>query len=195
MKKAVFFLFIFFISLNLNASAQTYEQTPSAQIDNISEKLTSISGSLNSLNEKLENFAKTFSSNQGLRLTEKQQTLLLAFELLNRSEQRLSTLKLLKIDMSEKLTTVRLKLSEVEEKMQPESIERGVSFVGTTKTEELRESRRQALFKERSELNSLINEIQNSLNDTNVEIRETEMFLQRIRRRIFPAIDKEISDL
>lgn len=100
-KKFVFSIYLLnFIKLKHFGAIR--QSAHSAHIENISEKLTSIAGSLKSLNEKLENFAKTFSSNQGLRLTEKQQTILLAFELLNRSEQRLSILKLLKIDLSVK---------------------------------------------------------------------------------------------
>lgn len=195
MKKYLFFLSISIFALSFNISAQTENQVQAIQVENISDKLTDISKSLNSLNERLTKFSETFSSNQGLKLSESQQTILAAFEYLNRAEQRLATLQKLKIELSEKQSSVRLQVSDIEEQLRPESIDRSVTFRGTTKTEELRESRRQALNKEKTELNTLISDIQNSLNETNNEIRQTEQFLRRIRQRIFPAIEREISDL
>lgn len=195
MKKYLFFLSISIFALSFNISAQTENQVQAIQVENISDKLTDISKSLNSLNERLTKFSETFSSNQGLKLSENQQTILAAFEYLNRAEQRLATLQKLKIELAEKQSSVRLQVSDIEEQLRPESIDRSVAFRGTTKTEELREGRRQALNKEKAELNTLISDIQNSLNETNNEIRETEQFLRRIRQRIFPAIEREIRDL
>ncbi len=195
MKKRLFFLLISISALSFNISAQAENHVQAIQVENISEKLTDISKSLNSLNERLAKFSETFSSNQGLKLSETQQTILAAFEYLNRAEQRLATLQKLKIELAEKQSSVRLQVSDIEEQLRPETIDRSVAFRGTTKTEELRESRRQALNKEKTELNALIFGIQNSLNETDNEIRETEQFLKRIRQRIFPAIEREISDL
>jgi hypothetical protein len=111
MKMKPFLPIISIIFFSLNIFAQTENQVQAIQVENISEKLTAIAKSLNSLNEKLQKFSETFSSNQGLRLSDKQQTILVAFEFLNRAEQRLSTLQKLKIDLTEKQVSVRLKLA------------------------------------------------------------------------------------
>ncbi len=195
MKTKLFFPLLSILFFSLDISAQTENQVQAIQVENISEKLTTISKSLNSLNEKLQKFSETFSSNQGLRLSDKQQTILVAFEFLNRAEQRLSTLQKLKIDLTEKQVSVRLKLADVEDELRPESVDRSITLRGTTNAEELRNIRRTALNKEKYELNSLVSEIQNSIRETDIEIRETESFLRRIRQRIFPAIEKEINDL
>ena len=195
MKRNPFFLFAALIVLNFNIYAQTENQVHPIQIENISDKLSEITKSLNLLNEKLQKFSETFSSNQGLKLNENQQTILAAFEYLNRAEQRLATLQKLKIDLSEKQTAIRLQFADIEDQLRPESVDRSVAFRGTTNAEQLRENRRQALNREKTELSTLISDIQNSLNETNTEIRETEQFLRRIRQRIFPAIEREISDL
>jgi chromosome segregation ATPase len=120
---------------------------------------------------------------------------LAAFEYLNRAEERLSTLQKLKIDLTEKQTSIRLKLAEVEDNLRKESIDRSVALRGTTDAEALREIGRQALNREKIELNSLLNEIEESITQTDREVRETISFLYRIRHRIFPAIEKEIEDL
>ena len=150
---------------------------------------------METFNDRLKKFSETFSSNQGLRLSEKQQKLLAAFEYLNRAEQRLATLQQLKINLSEKQSDVRVKIAEVEDGLRPESIDRSISIRGTTEAEELRENRRMLLNRQKIELTSLLFEIQNTIYETNIEILQTEMFLRTIRHRIFPEIEKELSDL
>ncbi|MEZ5425573.1 MAG: hypothetical protein R2747_04855 [Pyrinomonadaceae bacterium] len=164
-------------------------------MDEISEDTEKISKSLQILNERLKVFSETFSSNQGLRLTEKQQKLLAAFEFLNRAEQRLANLQKHKIELTEKLSSVRVKLADIEEKLRPESVDRSVAMRGTTNAEELRDMRRTALYQEQNQLFGLVNEIQSSIMETEKEIVETTLFLSRIRQRIFPEIEKELLDL
>ena len=165
-------------------------------IDDISKTLAKISKALDGFNERLKNFTDTFSSNQGLRLTDKQQKLLAAFEFLNRAEQRLANLQTLKITLSERQTAARMRLAQNEVESRPESIDRNVAVRGAiTDAEEMRESRRRALARQRLEINNLINEIQSSIITINEEIRQTENFLRIIRERIFPEIEKELSDL
>lgn len=192
MKQLILLAFIL-LALGSNLRAQINNSAQSIQIDNISDQLTVISKSLGQLNEKLKVFAETFSSNQGLRLSERQQTILIAFEFLNRAEQRLATLQKLKVDFSEKQSSIRLKIAEIEDGLRTESIDR--TLQGTTNAEEIRANRRRVLSRERIDLAILLSEIERTIRETDLEIRDTEMFLKRIRNRIFPAIEKEISDL
>lgn len=164
-------------------------------VENMSRDISKINKSVEEFNKNMKSFFESFSSNQGLKLSEKQQKLLLAFEILNRSEQRLANLQRLKLDLTEKQTALRLQLARITDDMLPESLDRYVSTRGTTNAEQLREIRRQALMRERTELSSTLNDIFRSLQEMNIEINKTEMFLQNIRQRIFPEIEKELSDL
>ena len=177
-----------------NVSTQQILQTQNP-IENISVEISRIAKSVEALNLRLKNFSDTFSSNQGLRLTNKQQKLLAAFEFLNRAEQRLATLQKLKIDLSEKQTSTNTKIATVENNLRQENIDRSIAITGSTNAEEIRSNRRQLLYKQKSELNELLNEIRNTMSDTDAEIRQTVMFLKNIRQRLFPEIEKEISDL
>ena len=179
--------------INPNAN-EPYPQ-PQNPMEVIANELVKVSKSVDDLNKKLKNFSDTFTSNQGLRLTDKQQKLLIAFEFLNRAEQRLLSLQNLKLSLSEKQTTFRLQLARINDDLLPQSIDRYVSTRGTTDAEQLREIRRQALQREKNDLTNLIYEIQNDLSSVNNEITETDSFLKNLRRRIFPEIEKEISDL
>ena len=202
--KSFALIFTFFFSFGLtNIFAQN--QFPDSRnvpnlktdesVEKISNELLNISKSLQSLNLKLEKFAETFSSNQGLKLSERQQQILAAFEFLNRAEERLLTLQKLRIELSEKQVSIRVNIAEIEDNLRRESIDRSIAFRGSIDAEELRENRRRTLTKQMNELNAVLSEIQPSLFSTNGEISETERFLENIRRRIFPAIAREISDL
>ena len=209
MKPRIIYLPAAFIAGFAAASYAQVNQTPesfpnssqpptvqsSAQIETLVRETSRISKTLAELNARLKNFAETFSSNQGLKLTDKQQRLLAAFEYLNRAEQRLANLQTLRITLSERQTAARMRLAQNETESRAESINRGVAVRGTTDAEEARESRRRALERQRAEIVTLINELQASLDSTNNEIRETEIFLRGIRQRIFPEIEKELADL
>src|SRR5688572_24149677 len=161
-------------------------------IDNISSDLYKISRSVDGLTKNWKEFFDAFSTNQGLQLTERQQRILLALEVLNRGETRLGNLQKMRMDASEKLSTFRLQLARIENDLLPESVDRYVSLRGTTDAEELRDRRRQTLNRERFESNNLINQVQRELEVTNEEIRQTEMMLKGIRIRLFPEIDREL---
>lgn len=163
-------------------------------VENISREMSNVTKSVENLNKSLTNFFANFSSNQGLKLTERQQKMLYAFEILNRAEQRLANLQRLKLDLTEKQTAIRLQNARITDDLLPESINRYVATRGTTDAEQLREIRRQALSREKYELTNALNDIQTSLQETNNEIRQTESFLRNVRRRVFPEIEKELTD-
>jgi len=179
--------------------AQTNQNVNSNQtqnpLENIAQEIVRIGKSVETLNKRLESFSQTFSSNQGLRLTDRQQKLLVAFEFLNRAEQRLSILQKSKIELTEKQSSARVALAGIDEKLIPETIDREIAVRGSTNAEQIREVRRQVLYKEKAELNNLLVEIQRTLYEINNEIRQTDNFLKNIRQRLFPELEREISDL
>lgn len=205
MKLKSVFLFLFLLSASiqifsqkLNNDSVQSSQNPNQtefQLTQINENLTNITNSINTLTQGWKKFFETFNSNQGLRLSDKQQQLLLAFEVLNRGEQRIVNLQKLKLEFTEKQTAIRLQLARITDDLVPESIDRYVSTRGTTNAEQLREIRRQSLNREKLELTNALRDIENDLRNANDEIRETERFIRNIRVKLFPQIEKELSDL
>ena len=63
----------------------------------------------------------------------------MAFEILNRAEQRLEILQKFQIDLTEKQADLKNRLTQIEQNMTPEGIDRSVAFLGTTKTDEIRD--------------------------------------------------------
>lgn len=205
MKLKSVFLFLFLLSASIQTFSQKLNndsiqssQNPNQtefQLTQINENLTNITNSINTLTLGWKKFFETFNSNQGLRLSDKQQQLLLAFEVLNRAEQRIVNLQKLKLEFTEKQTTLRLQLARITDDLVPESIDRYISTRGTTNAEQLREIRRQSLNREKLELTTALRDIENDLRNAHDEIRETERFIRNIRVKLFPQIEKELSDL
>lgn len=200
-------LSLFLCLILLQVSAVSSQQQPSTvapvnqnypvstQLDLITNQLGRISLSIDRLQTNWKSFFESFSSNQGLRMSERQQKLLLAFEVLNRAEQRLGNLQKMRLDSTEKLSSMRLQLAHINNDLRPESIDRYVSTRGTLDADQLRDMRRQTLTRERTELTNILNQIQSDLDTTNNDIRTTEQFLRNIRNRILPEIEKELADL
>lgn len=71
-------------------------------VENISKNMDRLTKSVEGLNRGLKSFFKSYTSSQGFRLSTKQQTLLMAFEILNRAEQRLVNLQKMRLDIAER---------------------------------------------------------------------------------------------
>lgn len=179
----------------INASIVSAQTNKIDSIENISIEITRISQFVQAQNKLFKEFLEKFGKTGGINLTEKQRKILLGFEILNRAEQRLATLQKFQIELVEKQVSAKTRLIEIEREMRPESIDRSVALIGTTRTEEIRDNRRQALTAERGSLQSVLTQIQNTLSQTNDELIEAQRLVYRLRRSLFPQIEQELSDL
>jgi uncharacterized protein YukE len=183
--------------LFLAAAAVSAQERTAGQFDpltSIAVDLNRISSSVQMLNERMKSFVDKFEKVGGMTFTEKQQKLVLALEFLVRAEERLATLQKAQIDLVEKQGTTRSRLAQVERDAAPQGIDRSVVLEGTTRTEEIRESRRNTLTAERASLQSLLGQINANLSDTADAVRDAQVLVQRLRRQYLPQIEREIFD-
>lgn len=164
-------------------------------MQNISNDTANISRALNTLNQNWRAFFESFTSNQGLKMSDKQQKILFAFEILNRSEQSLAGLQKSRLDYVERQSKFRLQLATVTDDLLPQSLDRYVALRGTTDAEGLRDIRRQALQKERTELTDVLYKIQSDLDSINSDIRRLDQFVKNLRQQLFPQVESEIANL
>ncbi len=164
-------------------------------IQNISQEITKISKSVQNFNANLKELMEKFMVGKGMQLNERQQKLLLGFEVLNRAEQRLEILQKFQIELTQKEGEVKTRMAQVQEELIPGSIDRNIAMIGTTNGNEMRENRRRTFETERRNLQVLSEQINRNLQQTNEELRQAENFVQRLRRKILPQIEVEISDL
>ncbi|MCY7375298.1 MAG: hypothetical protein LH472_04920 [Pyrinomonadaceae bacterium] len=204
MKKTI--LVLFFLTANFSVlSAQTnqpartdnqsnyYPQTDPLQT--ISQEITKISKSVQNLNGSIKELLEKLAGGKGMQLTARQQKLLLGYEILNRAEQRLEILQKFQIELTQKDGELKTRLAQIEEALLPGSIERNTAFIGTTKGDELRETRKRALETERRSLQTLSAQISRHIQQNGSELQQAENFVSTLRRKILPPIEIEISDL
>jgi hypothetical protein len=195
-RTAILFFVVFVFSIQIFAQTNQVNNPPirpSNSIDQISADLTKVSKSLQVFNKNFEAFLEILP--QGIKFSEKQQNFLLAFEVLNRAEQRVQILQKFQIELTEKQASVKTRLTQIEQESSPEGIDRGVALLGTTRTEEIRDSRRRTLEAERNSLRQLVAQINQNLADTDNELRQASSFVKRLRDKILPQIEQEFSDL
>ena len=161
-------------------------------MDRMSADLARISRNVDTMTRAFESFIDKFEKVGGLTLTEKQQRLIMGLELLVRTEQRVATLQKFQIELVEKQGQSRARLAEIERDLMPTSIDRSVTFEGSTRTEELRENRRVALAAERTSLTALIQQVQRNIDETSVSLRCAEMLAARLRQEFLPQIEREL---
>ena len=188
------FLSIFAV---VGASAQTNQQSYPAQESpqTVAQEIAKISKAVQNLNANFKDFLEKTSVGKGMQLSERQQKLLLGFEVLNRAEQRLEVLQKFQIELTQKDGEVKTRLAQIEEQLIPGGIERNIAVIGTTRTEELRETRKNSLETERRNLRNLTAQINRNLQQNNDELQKAENLVQTLRRKILPQIEAEISDL
>ena len=197
-KRALFFVFLLVLSIpiyaqNTQPAAQPEQPTqPVNPVENISAELTKVSKSLQVFNKNFKAFLDRLP--QGVKFSDKQQNLLLGFEILNRAEERVEILQKFQIELTDKQANVKTRLAQIEQDITPEGIDRIVALFGTTKTEEYRESRRKTLESERYSLRQLAAQLNQNLSDTNDELRQASAFVKRLREKILPQIEQEITN-
>ncbi len=183
---------IFSFGQNPQQNPQYYAPDPMASI---SVEVTKMSASVTELVKQMKSFVDKFQKVGGeISFDEKQKRLILAMETLTRAEARLATLQKFQIDLTEKLNETRNKLAQVELDLRPPSVERSVTFSGTTQTEEIRENRRTRLTAEQRSLSQLAQQISSNLSETNDAVRDAQQMVYRLRRQYLPQIEKELFD-
>ncbi len=191
LSRVVFSLLIIsvLVSVSFGQANQTYVADP---MTTIAVEVSRVSQNVEQLTKQLKEFVDKFEKVGGMGFSEKQQRLVLGMELLVRAEQRIAEWQKYQIDLVAKQGETRAKLSAIEVELRPERIDRSLQFEGTTRTEELRESRRALLTAERQSLNALMNQIENSLNEANATLRESQALANRLRRTFLPQIEQEL---
>ena len=186
-----------------NSAPQAQEQLPTlptnaTSLDTVANEIGLLRRSLQTLNTSLREISERVlapDSNLSGLASDKQKNIAANLDLLTRAEQRAEVLRKQLLELIEKETSVKSRLVQIDEDMRPESIERALSLVGSTRTVELRETRRRVLENERKGLESLLNQITQSRLRLEDDVRQADSLVVRLRQRILPLIDKEIEKI
>lgn len=169
------------------------QQPPAVSADPVANEIGLLRRSLQTLNVRLREISeKLFGAEAaGGRPTPLAQNL----DILTKAEQRAELMRRQLIELIEKETAFRMRMAQLDEEMRPDSIERSIGIVGTTRTAELRDTRRRVLDNERRGVEGLLNQAAVSRARLEEDLKQADAMVARIRQRLLPLIEREIDKL
>jgi hypothetical protein len=179
---------------------QAQEQTPNAEAaDAVANEIGLLRKSLQTLNTRLREISERLlgagAQPAGAAEGKQQNRLAQYLALLSTAEQRAEMLRNQLLSMTERETALRNRLVQLDEDMKPDSIDRSLSLIGTTRTPDLRDARRRMLENERRGVESLLSQTAQSRARLEEDVRQADAMVARLRQRLLPLIDKEIDDI
>jgi hypothetical protein len=183
---------------------QTQEQSPNgaAPADPVANEISLLRKSLQTLNTRLRDisekmFGPDAAAKPGEAADDRQKRIAQNLDLLSRTEQRAEVMRKQLIELTEKETLFRNRLVQLDEDMRPDSIDRSlmVGSIGTTRTSDLRDTRRRILDNERRGVESLYNQTSASRARLEEDVRQADALVARLRMRLLPLIEKEIDKI
>ena len=187
--------FLFFFSVSCPAqSPGSANSSQDPVLVSLSIEVGKISRSVTTLSDRLKEFVDKIDKApaSGSAMSEKQQRLVAGLQLLANTEQLLIVRQRFQIELVEKQGATRTRLAQVERDLMPQSIDRSLQYEGTTKTEELRENRRNVLQAERINLQTVLTQITSTLADATDSVREAQSLVNRMRRQYIPELEREL---
>jgi hypothetical protein len=165
--------------------------------DPIANEISLLRKSLQTLNTRLQAISEELlaPATQDDNSNEKVKRIATNLDLLMHTEERAEVLRKQLIELIEKETSFKSRIAQLDEDMRPENIERAFSGIGTTRTPELRDTRRRVLENERKGIESLLNVTTQSRVRLEEDVRQADQLVSRLRQRLFPLIEKEIDKI
>lgn len=125
---------------------------------------------------------------------EKQKRLLLNLDILSRAEQRSESLRKQLFDLMEKENTIKTRLDTIEINIRPEAIERDVAFAGSLRPEDLRATKKRQMEAERTNLQSMLGEIQKTKTVIDQNLQRSEAMVEKLRLRLDKEVDDDLAE-
>ena len=177
------------------------EQPGAVSADPVANEIALLRKSLQTLNARLREitekvFAPDAVNTSGAATPAgKQSPLAQNLDILSRAEQRAEGLRRQLLEMTEKETAYRTRMMQLDDDMRPDSIDRSLSGVGTTRMQDLRDLRRRQLDNERRGVEMLLNQTAAARARLEEDLKQADFLVARIRQRLLPLIEKEIDKL
>ena len=161
----------------------------------VTERIVEPAGTADTASQTLEDLANRIKGLEALKKDDydtKQKRLMLNLDILTRAESRAETLRKQLFDMIEKENLYTAKLDQIDTDIRPESIERSVAFAGTLRPEELRSMRKKSLDSEKTNLQTLIAEIQRTRANLDQNVQKADILVEKLRVKLEKEIDEAL---
>jgi hypothetical protein len=184
-------------SSSLEPQEQLQNPANANSTESVANEIGLLRQSLQTLNARLREISDKVlaDSNQSGSANDKQKNIAASMALLAGAEQRAEVMRKQLLELIEKETALKVRLVQIEEDMRPESIERVLNPIGSTRTVELRDTRRRVLETERRGFENLLNQTTQGRIRLEEDLRQADALVARLRQRLLPLIDKEIEKI
>lgn len=172
----------------------------SVSSDPVANEIGLLRRSLQTLNARLREISEKLLSPEAAKGGDaaaggKLNPIALNLDLLSRAEQRAEGLRRLLLELVEKETAFRTRIMQLDDDMRPDSIDRALSGVGTTRMNDLRELRRRQLDNERRGVELLLGQAAANRARLEDDVKQADQLVARMRQRLLPIIEREIDKL
>ena len=154
---------------------------------------TSSIGSLEDLGNRIKNL-EAARNVRPVDPDEKQKRLLLNLDILTRAEQRAEGLRKQVFEMIEKENAVKTRIDSLEYGLRPEEIDRSTAFIGSLRPEEIRASRKKSMEAEKTNLQSLLTQIQRTRTTLEASLLRSEDLVEKLRLKFEKEIDNALEE-
>ena len=184
-----------------DSTSQAREQSPNLppnSSDTVANELELLRKSLQTLNARLREISDKYfapDSKQSDTAKNQQSRIALNLDLLSHAEQRAEVMRKQLLELIEKETAYKSRLLQIDDDMRPESIERSMSLLGSTRTPELRDVRRRVLENDRRGFENLLSQTSQSRIRLDDDVKQADSLVSKLRQRVLPLIDKEIDKI
>ena len=184
-------------SAALSRTTASIGQSPSTNSgDALTNEVAELRKSVQTLNARLKAIAEELLSPDSKESdNQKVKQIGINLDLLSHTEERAEVLRKQLLELIEKETTYRTRLTQMDEDIRPENIERALAGIGTTRTAEMRDTRRRSLDSERKGLESLLALTSQSRIRLEEDVRQADQLVASFRQRLFPLIQKQLDKL
>ena len=185
-----------FAFFSLPSLAQTPQNTNAA--DPLTNEVAALRKSLQTLNNRLQAISEELlapDKKENNNPIEKVKQVTTYLDLLTHAEERAEVLRKQLIELIEKETAYRSRMTQFDEDLRPENIERSMAVIGGTRTAEMRDTRRRVLENDRKGIENLLSVTAQSRVRLEEDVRQADLLVTKLRQRLFPLIDKEIEKI
>jgi hypothetical protein len=185
----------FCVSTAVLASGQT-PQNPAN--DPLTNEVAALRQSLQTLNNRLKVITDELlapdkkSEDKSIETVKKVAT---GLDLLAHAEERAEVLRKQLIELIEKETAYKSRMTQFDEDLRPENIERSMVGIGGTRTAEMRDTRRRVLENDKKGVDNLLSVTVQSRLRLEEDVRQADQLVTRLRQRLFPLIEREIDKI
>lgn len=188
---------VFFCLIVSAQGQQVQPANPSASYDaatGMAYDISRIAGSVQTMTKTLKDFVDKFAKVEGVALSERQAKMVVGMQLLVQAEQRSAVFQRQQVELVEKESSLRNRIAQIDIDLDQQAIDRSVAFEGSTRTPEVRETRRRTLVAERASLNTVLQQLQSTIQDVAYNLREAQSLVLRLRRTFLPQVERELAE-